>query len=103
MPVAVAEIAEPAAAGKGLERQRHGDALIPLIARAQLLEQGGEGDLERRPDMDVLGDVDGEILETGCERCRHDGFLFFLMASFGFAACSARSLIRNSCCCQYRS
>ena len=41
VPVAVTEVAEPAAAGPGLERKRHGSAGLSFVGRADLLEQRG--------------------------------------------------------------
>src|SRR5271166_164352 len=54
----VAEVAEPASAGPRLDLHRERLAAGHLPFRTKLFQHGFEGDVDRRPDLDLLADLE---------------------------------------------
>src|SRR5882724_2896782 len=93
--VAVAQVAEPAAAGPSLELHGHGGVVVPLVGGAYLLEQRRERRGDGRADVNFLHDVERQIVD-GWGDCGHGCFLGLVSLSPLLASCSARCLIRVS-------
>src|SRR5687767_6470781 len=67
--VVAAKVAEPPASGPGLECHRQRLAVRGFIQPAHLREQGGKRRVERRADVNLLLDVEGEVFKWWC--CEH--------------------------------
>src|SRR6185503_12309691 len=80
----VAEVAEPAAAGPGLELHVHGGAVGVGEAGADLVEDGLEGGLGRRGDLDLADDAQGlDGLFDGDGRHGHPSLWVCGLAAWG--------------------
>jgi len=63
MAVAIAEVAKPAAAGPRFEHHGHGLVVAHFVVGSELLEQRGEGGVERGADANFLSDVQRQIVQ----------------------------------------
>src|ERR1044071_10034152 len=69
--VAVAEIAEPPAAGPCLEHHRHRGVLVTEIGRAELLEQRGKRLVDRGADADLFDEIERHLIYSR-SNCSHE-------------------------------
>src|SRR6476646_10606649 len=68
VPVAVTEVAEPAAAGPRLERHRHRCAVVSFVRGAHLLEQRRKGRGEGRANVGLLRNAERQVLDSWGDR-----------------------------------